>query len=120
MTLNQMRHAKLWFAGQAGNWALAEYELEEIDEGLSDAAQWHPTHKDVEAPIPELIQRIMTSPLEDLRQAVEARDQERFAKAFDGLTDACNRCHQAAKFEFNVITRPSSNPYSNQDFAPPR
>jgi hypothetical protein len=23
MTLTQMRHAKLWFAGQAGNWSLA-------------------------------------------------------------------------------------------------
>src|SRR5262249_41193919 len=33
MTLQQMRHAKLWLAGQAGNWELASYELDELDEG---------------------------------------------------------------------------------------
>ncbi|MGE5413642.1 MAG: hypothetical protein ACM3NW_05660, partial [Syntrophomonadaceae bacterium] len=33
MTFNQMRHAKLWFAGEAGNWKLARYELDELGEG---------------------------------------------------------------------------------------
>ena len=32
MTLNQMRHAKLWYAGQSENWPLAEYELDELQE----------------------------------------------------------------------------------------
>ena len=38
MTLTQMRHAKLWFAGQAANWSLAAYELDELNEGMQDAA----------------------------------------------------------------------------------
>jgi hypothetical protein len=38
MTLTQMRHAKLWFAGQAANWPLAAYELDELHEGMQDAA----------------------------------------------------------------------------------
>src|SRR6516165_1897897 len=46
MTLNQMRHVKLWYAGQNANWALASYELDELNEGLDDAAKFHPTHKD--------------------------------------------------------------------------
>lgn len=30
MAATQMRHAKLWFAGQAGHWPLAAYELDEL------------------------------------------------------------------------------------------
>jgi hypothetical protein len=116
MTLTQMRHSKLWFAGQSQNWPLAEYELDEINEGLEDAARFHPTHKDAELPIPQLIDKIMKAPLSHLGEAVEAKDQERFAKAFDELTEACNSCHQATKFGFNVVTRPASNPYTNQVF----
>jgi hypothetical protein len=47
MTLQQMRHLKLWYAGQAGNWPLAEYELDELKEGFEDIVKYHPTHDDV-------------------------------------------------------------------------
>src|SRR5262249_32601960 len=43
MTLTQMRHSKLWFAGEAANWPLASYELDELHEGMDDAATFHPT-----------------------------------------------------------------------------
>src|SRR5438105_1786991 len=72
MTLTQMRHAKLWFAGQAGNWPLAAYELDELHEGLDDAATFHPTHKDADMPLPGLIDKIMKEPLDRLGKAVEA------------------------------------------------
>jgi hypothetical protein len=42
MTLTQMRHMKLWFAGQNANWPSASYELDELNEGLSDAGTFHP------------------------------------------------------------------------------
>jgi hypothetical protein len=118
MTLTQMRHAKLWFAGEAGNWELVEYELDELNEGLDDAAKFHPTHKDVELPIPALIDKIMASPIKQLQEAAEAKDTGLFIKRFDELTDACNQCHQATDFGFNVVTRPTANPYSNQVFGP--
>ena len=118
MAFNQMRHAKLWFAAQAGNWELASYELDELHEGLDDAARLHPTHKDAPLPIPALIQKIMDQPLADLGAAVKARDQAGFSARYDALTAACNSCHQATNFGFNVVTRPSFNPYSNQSFAP--
>jgi hypothetical protein len=116
MTLTQMRHSKLWFAGEAGNWDLAEYELDELHEGLDDAAKFHPTHKDIQLPIPALIDKIMAAPLKQLQEATEAKDQQRFIKSFDELTAACNQCHQATDFGFNVVTRPTTNPYSNQAF----
>src|ERR1700690_4247644 len=36
MALQQMRHVKLWFAGRAGNWPLADYEIGELNEGFED------------------------------------------------------------------------------------
>jgi hypothetical protein len=33
MSLQQMRHSKLWFAGRAGNWDLADYEVDELRRG---------------------------------------------------------------------------------------
>jgi hypothetical protein len=118
MTLTQMRHSKLWFAGEAGNWPLANYELDELHEGMDDAATFHPTHKDSPLPIPDLIQKIMTEPLQQLEEAIKAQDRIRFAQAFDAVTDGCNACHRAANFGFNTVTRPTANPYSNQSFEP--
>jgi len=37
MTATQLRHAKLWFAGNAANWPLADYEIGELGEGFDDA-----------------------------------------------------------------------------------
>src|ERR1700716_2041070 len=81
MSLTQMRHAKLWFAGEAGNWPLADYELDELKEGLDDAATFHPTHKDADMPLPALIEKIMNDPIAQVRKAVAAHDQAAFATA---------------------------------------
>src|SRR5437868_10960463 len=47
MTLQQMRHLKLWFAAQSGNWSLADYELDELKEGFEDITKYYPTKDDV-------------------------------------------------------------------------
>ena len=118
MSLNQMRHAKLWFAGENANWPLAQYELDELQEGLADAAAFHPIHKDAELPIPAMITMLMSPPIKRLEAVVQAHDREHFAAAFDSLTAGCNGCHQATKFGFNIVVRPTVNPYTNQDFKP--
>ncbi len=85
MTLNQMRHAKLWLAGEAGNWNLADYELDELQEGFDDVVKYHPTHKDSPLPLSELVPKIMSQPMQSLRQAVGAKDTPGFEKSFDDL-----------------------------------
>ena len=116
MSLQQMRHSKLWFAGSAGNWPLANYELDELNEGFDDVHRLFPTHDGVAlTPLLSVIER---SAMPDLAKAIEAKDAARFATGFDALTAACNDCHQAAKHGFIVIQRPTSLPYTNQDFAP--
>lgn len=117
MTLQQMRHAKLWFAGEAGNWDLAAYEVKELGEGFDDVVAFHPTHEDSPVAPKDAIPRMVTGPMSDLRDAVMKKDRTKFEQTFDGLTKACNDCHQATNFGFNVVQRPTANPYSNQAFA---
>jgi hypothetical protein len=118
MALNQARHAKLWLAGDASNWPLAAYELSELREGLDDAVRYHPTQEGSPLPISGLVPKIMDEPMKAAEGAVAAKDHAAFVAAFDALTAGCNSCHQAANFGFNVVTRPSSNPFPNQVFAP--
>jgi len=116
MSLQQMRHSKLWFAGSAGNWPLADYEIDELKEGFDDVHRLFPTHDGV--PLTPLLSVIEKSAMPDLAKAIEAKDAAKFATGFDALTAACNGCHQSAKHGFIVIQRPASLPYSNQDFTP--
>jgi hypothetical protein len=118
MSFQQMRHVKLWFAGQAGNWDLAAYEVDEIGEGFDDIVKYHPTHKDSPVAPKDAIPRMVTEPVASLRAAVDKKDPAAFVQAFDALTAACNNCHQATNFGFNVVQRPATNPYPSQVFAP--
>lgn len=119
MTLTQMRHAKLWLAAQAGNWALADYEVDELEEGFQDAVAFHPTHKDAPVSIAQAMPAMTAGPIAALRAAIAARDSEQFAQAFDALTESCNACHRATDFAFNVVTVPRASSFPNQDFSPP-
>ena len=118
MTLQQMRHAKLWFAGAARNWPLAGYELDELKEGFDDAAQLHPVHEGV--PVGEMIAKLTTGPLQEISTAISKKDAASFARAFDRLTATCNSCHQAANHGFIRIGRPTAPPFGNQIFEPAR
>jgi hypothetical protein len=116
MTLQQMRHVKLWFAGRARNWPLASYELDELKEGFEDVAKYHAMHNDI--PLAPMVEAVTEKEIADLGKAIEARSTPKFTGAFDHLTAACNACHQAANHPFIAIRRPTSLPYTNQDFAP--
>jgi hypothetical protein len=117
MGLTQMRHAKLWFAGQAQNWPLTEYEMNELKEGFDDAVKYHPNHKSVPQPLTQMMPAFMNVPVSELEAAVKAKSLPQFTKAYDGLTASCNACHQAAEFGFNIVKRPTLPPYSNQDYS---
>lgn len=116
MAGQQVRHAKLWFAGENENWRLAAYEVDELKEGFGDVVKLHPVLEDSHIPVSKLVPTIIEGPLGEVGAAVEARSKPRFEAAFDKLTAACNQCHQAANFGFNVVKRPTSPPFSNQEF----
>jgi hypothetical protein len=116
MTATQLRHAKLWFAGNQNNWELAAYEIDEIKEGLEDAARLFPTHDGI--PVAEMIKTIIDPRIENLEKAVRAKSSARFTVAFDELTSGCNSCHTGANKPFIRIQRPIASPLTNQNFAP--
>jgi hypothetical protein len=120
MLFTQLRHLKLWFAGEAGNWPLASYEVEELKEGFDDVVRLHLEHEGATRSLTELVPEFTTVPLAALQRAIKAGSESEFVAAFDGLTAACNRCHAAAAAPFNVIQRPATNPFSNQRFDPTR
>jgi hypothetical protein len=118
MILQQARHTKLWFAGQAGNWPLAHYEIDELGEGFDAIITYHPVDNGSPVAPKDAIPRMITEPLAALRNAVERHDPSSFAERYDALTTACNNCHRAMNVGFNRVQRPETNPYANQDFSP--
>jgi hypothetical protein len=116
MTAIQLRHAKLWLARKSSNWGLAAYEIDEIKEGLEDAARLHSTFDGV--PVAEMIKTNIDPRVERLEKAIEGKNSTKFIAAFDELTNGCNSCHAGAGKPFIRIQRPSEPPLSNQNFAP--
>jgi len=116
MTATQLRHAKLWFAGKNDNWGLAAYEVDEIKEGLEDAARLHSIFQGI--PVAKMIKTIINPRIERLEKAIAAKNGTQFVAAFDDLTDGCNACHAAAGKPFIRIQRPTAPPLTNQNFAP--
>ena len=111
MTATQLRHAKLWFASEQNNWDLAAYEIDEVKEGLEDAARLYPTFDGF--PVAEMIKTIIYPRIEEVQKAVRAKSSTKFLAAFDELTSGCNSCHAAASKPFICIQRPIASPLTN-------
>ncbi|HEX5507442.1 MAG TPA: hypothetical protein VFX37_02960, partial [Pseudolabrys sp.] len=116
MGVIQNEHAKLWYAGSARNWPLAEYQLGEIKEIMSDVQDVVPTFKDL--PLADMLDSVITGQIADLEKAIQAKDPKKFANSYVKLTEACNACHQATGNGFVVIRRPVQSGFPNQDFSP--
>ncbi len=110
MLAQQIRHIKLWFAGRAADWPLADYEIDKLKDGFAD--------------IDKLIgggtvQQAVGVHIDALQKAIEVKDREAFTREFDRLSAGCNSCHRLLDHAFIVIQRPALQPYSDQSFAPP-
>src|SRR5580704_14357671 len=71
MVATQLRHFKLWYAGQVKNWELANYELAQIRASFEDATRLSPNVP--VAPLTTIIQ-----PADEVRSAIEAKDSAKF------------------------------------------
>jgi hypothetical protein len=109
MAQQQMRHIKLWFAGTAGNWPLADYEIDGLKEGFDDVAKLLGD---------DIAQKHVGEAMAELEKSVEAKNRDNFVVAFDKLSAGCNACHTTLDHAFIVIQRPALLPYSNQNFSP--
>jgi hypothetical protein len=110
------RHLKLWFAGSTQNWALANYELGAIRESVEDWAKYYPTHKKIAGPVKGIVDSFIDPFLKQMELAVQNQNKEEFTVGYDNLTAACNNCHKANNYSFNVLERPRANTFTNQSF----
>jgi hypothetical protein len=112
MSSIQLRHVKLWYAGQAADWDLAAFEYRQLKAGLVEAAGLY-------AGIPVSNVTTMADPMQSVEDAISARDVRRFSKTFSGLTEACNGCHVSMARTYIVIQVPTERqPLGDQLFSP--
>ena len=115
----QIRHDRLWWAGQARNWTLAYFMVGELGEALrgieqtnGDAAELQPEK------LSEVMPSIMNPALKEVQEALARQDKVAFATAYDKLSAACTACHQVAGNTFLILQRPKTPLLDNLRYAP--
>jgi hypothetical protein len=114
--LLQPRHMKLYYAGEAKNWTLAGFELNELRGALARVGRTVPTYRNVSVDM--AITTIIADKIKALDSAIKAKDSEEFSAGYRELTAACNTCHQALEHPFLKIAVPDAVNYPDQDFRP--
>ena len=109
MATIQLRHIKLWSAGNAKNWELLNYEAQKLEDDFIAAAGFYQN-----LPVDNVL--LVDKPLRRLMEAAKNKDYSLYTKAFDELTAGCNSCHVAGQVGFIRIQRPKGSPFSNQSY----
>ena len=105
----QARHARLWFAGQAQNWLLAAFELQELREAFDAVVEQNPEHAIFQPQrLADILPAMTKAPVAATRDAIDHGNKAEFEKAYDGLSAACTGCHHVAGNDFLVIQRPTT------------
>lgn len=116
----QPRHIKLYAAGQAKNWELAGFELNELRASFRRIGQTLPMYRTYN--LDNSVASIIAPSILKVDAAIKAADPAQFTSAYGELTAACNTCHVAMEHAFLVIKAPDAaalSPYIDQDFRPP-
>src|SRR6476646_4805253 len=103
MGLIQVSHFKLWLAGNVRNWPLAEYQLSQMRAILRDARTLFPN-------APAADTSAMSQSADEFRDAIRAKDGDKFDAAFEKFTAECNSCHKRAGLKFIKIRVPTTSP----------
>jgi hypothetical protein len=114
--LVQPRHIKLYYAGQAQNWRLAGFQVNELRGALARIGRTIPNYRNIN--VDTAVTAIFADKLKAVDAAVKAADPAQFAAAYGEMTTACNDCHKGMEHPFLVIKVPESNNYPDQEFRP--
>lgn len=107
-------YTNLWFAGQSGNWPLAQFCSDEVRSHLKWAVRIIPKRKDAEGKEVDLgaiLAALETSTLKDLAEAIKAKDPAKFAAAYKVQLEGCMACHKATNkpyLRLHVPERPDA------------
>ena len=119
MLLLELRHDRLWWAGEAGNWNLAYYMAGELGEAVQGIVE---TNGDAAELQPQKLSKIMpamlNAPLKNLMDAIGTHDKAKFARAYDDLSAACTGCHRVAGNMMLLIGRPKTPILDDLQYVP--
>ncbi|MEM6800425.1 MAG: hypothetical protein AAF696_03420 [Bacteroidota bacterium] len=118
--MNAMQHfqrfsSKLWHAGRAENWELAEFYAHELEEAMEELEE-----ADIQEDglaLSTLIKSLPQPALENITHSIKARDRKSFKDHYQSLLQACNSCHYSTGKEFIKIQIPPSLEEENQSFS---
>lgn len=105
---------KLYFAGEAENWELANiynHEIEEISDGIVAGEV-----VDDGINISQLMESMFLPQVESIGEAIDSGDREMFLNRYNIMIQTCNQCHAASDYGAVKVTVPENNPF-NQDFS---
>ena len=111
------RHMKIAQALNLQNWAYLAYETNELRGAFVRVARTVP-RIDGKFETAEMVQSIIAAPIQQLADAVKAKDVAKSTAAYAAVTAACNSCHQAVNHGVIVIKVPQGDFFPNQDFRP--
>lgn len=114
--LIQPRHIRLWYAAQAQNWQLAEFQANELRQGLARIGRTIPNYRNVN--VDTAVASIFADRMTAVDNAIKAHDAAAFTTAFSEMTEACNDCHKGLEHPFLKIKVPEPGGFPNQDFRP--
>jgi hypothetical protein len=95
--------ANLWFAGDARNWRLADFYWNETRSHLRWAVRIIPVRKDSvgqEIDLGKILEAVETTPLAQLRTAIDEQDHDKFVAAYRFTLEGCYACHKASDKPF--------------------
>ena len=84
-------------AGEAGDWAVAAHELEELKR-LTEISKY------IDAKNGKLMQEMMAPSYGSLEGAIEHGSEKKFQKALEQTAATCNACHTATGSDFIQVT----------------
>jgi muramidase (phage lysozyme) len=114
---NLQRHSnKLWFAGSAQNWELAQFYVHELEESMEKVEQANVFEDGIA--LSPLMRNLGLKSLENLEEAIKNKESKAFDEAYDLMVANCNSCHNAAKHPFIVIQKPKNPAFDNQIYTP--
>jgi hypothetical protein len=90
----------VWFSAKAENWPLAEFYWSETRSHLRWAVRIIPIRKDSakrDVDLRAILQALENGPLNQLQEAIKAKDREKVVAAYKFTLEGCYACHKASE-----------------------
>lgn len=114
MFFNQVYMDKLFFAGQSGNWELADFYHHELEENMEEWLEGNVMKDTIN--ISQLGRRILLPTLSELKNAIDDKNIANFNTTYHLVVNSCNSCHTLTYYDFINITIPEEPTFKNQEY----